>query len=78
MSVFSGQAFFIYFLIRILLRKFHNHTPGRPDDLPGQKNILKSECLDLLSVFRSLCEVHLEQQKPKMIGATGAQLPCDI
>ena len=61
--VFSGQTFFIYLSIRILLRKFHHNTSRCSDDLPGQENVFQSERLDLLPVFRFLCEVHLEQQK---------------
>ena len=61
--VFSDQAFFIYLLIRIILRKFHHYASGRSYDLPGQKNVLQPERLDLLPVFRSICKVHLEQQK---------------
>ena len=59
---FLRQAFF-YFSIRIFLRELHHHTPCRSDDLPGQKNILQSERLDLLPVFCFPCEVPLEQQK---------------
>jgi hypothetical protein len=61
--VFSGQAFFIYLLIRIILRKFHHHTSGRSDNLSSQENVFQSERLNLLPAFRSLCEVHLEQQE---------------
>jgi hypothetical protein len=40
-----------------------NYTRCRSDNLSGQKNLFQPECLDLLPVFRSLCKVHLEQQK---------------
>jgi len=54
---------FIRLSIRIFLRKFHYHASGRSDDLTSQKYVLKPERFDLLSVFRSICKVHLEQQK---------------
>jgi hypothetical protein len=43
--------------------KLHHHTTRRSDDLPGQKYVLQSERLDLLTVLCFPCEVHLEQQK---------------
>ena len=61
--IFLRQAFFLYILIRIFLRKHHHHTSGRSDDLPGQENALQAEGLDLLPVFRRPYHVHLEQQK---------------
>ena len=48
------QAFFIHRLIRIFLRKLHDHTSRRSDDLPGQENVLQSERLDLLMVYGKL------------------------
>ena len=66
--VFSGQAFFIYLLIRIILRKFHHYVSGRSDNLSSKENVFQPKgfaCAsaagtgDLLPVFRSLCEVHL-------------------
>ena len=59
-DVILGKAFFIYLLIGVFFRKLHHYVSGRSDDLPGQKNILQPERLDLLPIFRSLCEVHLE------------------
>jgi hypothetical protein len=50
-------------LIRIFLKKLHHHTSRRSDNLPGQENVLQSESLDLLPVYRFSFEVHLEQQK---------------
>jgi hypothetical protein len=61
--VFSGQAFFIYLLIRIILRKFHHYVSGRSDNLSSKENVFQPKGFDLLPVFRSLCEVHLEQQE---------------
>ena len=69
-GVFSGKAFCINLWIGIFLREFHYHTPCRSDNLSSQKNILQPESLDLLPVFRSLCEVHLEQQKQTHIDKT--------
>jgi hypothetical protein len=46
--VFSSRAFFIHLLIRIILGKFHHHPSGCSDNLPGQKNVLQPERLDLL------------------------------
>jgi hypothetical protein len=59
-GVFLGKAFFINLLIGVFFRKLHHYASGRSDDLPGQKNVFQSERLDLLPIFRSLCEVHLE------------------
>jgi len=59
-SVFSGQTLFINFSIRIIFRKFHHHVSGRSDYFPGQENVFQPKGLDLLPVFRPLCEVHLE------------------
>jgi hypothetical protein len=61
--VFSGQAFFIYLLIRIILRKFHHYVSDSSDNLSGKENVFQPKGFDLLPVFRSLCEVHLEQQE---------------
>ena len=61
--VFSGQAFFIYLLIRIILRKFHHYVSGRSDNLSSKENVFQPKGFDLLPVFRSLCEVHLEHQE---------------
>ena len=62
-TFFSGKAFFINLLIGVFFRKLHHYTSGRSDDLPGQKNVLQPERLDLLPIFRSLGEVQLEQQE---------------
>ena len=35
--IYLRQAFFIYLLIRIFLRKLHHHTSRRSDDLPSQR-----------------------------------------
>jgi hypothetical protein len=51
-------------LIRIFRRKLHHHTSGRSDNLPGQENVLQSERVDLLPVFRRPYHVNLEQQVP--------------
>ena len=63
MRVFSGKTLCIYILIRVFHRKLHHYTSGSSDDFPGQKNILQPEGFDLLPVFRSPCEIHLEQQE---------------
>jgi hypothetical protein len=44
-----------------------NHASGRSDNLPGQENVFQPECFDLLSVFRSPCEVNPEQQKQTVV-----------
>jgi hypothetical protein len=62
-GVFSGKALFIHLSIRIFFRKLHCHTSGRSDDLPSQKYVFQAVCLYLLPEFRSLCKVHLKQQK---------------
>jgi hypothetical protein len=50
-------------LIRIILRKFHHYVSGCSDNLSSKENVFQPKGLDLLTVFRSLCEVHLEQQE---------------
>jgi hypothetical protein len=59
----SGHAFFIYLLITIILKKFHHYVSGCSDDLPSKENVFQPKGFDLLTVFRSLGEVQLEQQE---------------
>jgi hypothetical protein len=60
--VFSGQTFFIY-LSQDIAQEVSSRRFRCSDDLSGTENVFQSERLDLLPVFRFLCEVHLEQQK---------------
>jgi hypothetical protein len=57
------KVLFIHLSIRIFSRKLYDHASGISDNLSCQKYVLQPERFDLLLVFRSLCKVHLEQQK---------------
>jgi len=42
---------------------------GLSNDLPGHENVFQPEDFNLLPVFHSLCEVHLEKEKAIRIAA---------
>ena len=61
--VFSGKVLFINLAIWVFFRKLHYHFSSRSDNLSSKENVFQPKGFDLLPVFRSLCEVHLEQQE---------------
>ena len=62
MRILIRPSYIHIFLEEVFFRKFHHHPPRRSDDLPCQEDVLQTEGLDLLPVFRFHSAIHLNSK----------------